>query len=699
MEYYNNTICLTGSEITNVIPAGTFNSLCSRGKVSRVRRACLETPALYAVDSFPSKYKVVLYAQYKELGDEEKRKELIEQSGLLVQSIEPDTAAMDFYATYKKPNGEYLTEALQQEYYHNAIILNACKRTWEHSYSQHAKQGKKGKMIRKGDYWKKVASALPRVMDKYPHSLPEYWARLQEKYEDYVRNGYEVLITGKLGNKNRAKVRTDEQQSFIIELLRLGNNLPYAQIAKIYNATAQVKEWDEIDEATIGVWSKKYSLETYAGRNGKTELYNNKMMQVKRSRPKSPLLFWSVDGWTTELLYQKTEERNGKQVTTYHNRLTTVFVVDTSINYIIGYAIGDHETPELITEALRNALDHTAELFGARYRAAQIQSDRYGNGAMKPIYEAACKHYTPARAHNAKAKPVEPFNRDFNRDCQLMLNWSGHNVTSRKENQPNIEILNKNKKNFPDAQNCRLQIETIITRRRAELRGQFMELWGKADNTNLQPIDTESFLYYFGNIRIDRKKEIVTNQLTGAGLIATILGEKHTYDSFDINFRLHGGEKWILRYDPKDLTKVLATNKEGTVRFLLEEKYIQPMALAERQEGDAAELQRINDFNAELEAHIINTVSHSSEVVREQILGKGLMNDTLEKLMLSDSTGQHKDVRSIERKAASLGDAVEIKFTKKRERAEKKIFRDEYQQYVDAKVNLEEYAEFEETAI
>ena len=71
--------------------------------------------------------------------------------------------------------------------------------------------------------------------------------------------------------------------------------------------------------------------------------------------------------------------------TTYHNRKTIVVVLDACGKYPIGYAVGDHESPALIREALRNAIRHARELFGARYKPLQLQSDNYqkgGNGSV-----------------------------------------------------------------------------------------------------------------------------------------------------------------------------------------------------------------------------------------------------------------------------------------------------------------------------
>ena len=86
-----------------------------------------------------------------------------------------------------------------------------------------------------------------------------------------------------------------------------------------------------------------------------------------------PMLYWTVDGWDVELVYQKTTiNEKGHKVTTYHNRLNAVMVLDPHTKYIIGYAIDENENPNLIRMALRNALTHTEELFGAMYKPHQL---------------------------------------------------------------------------------------------------------------------------------------------------------------------------------------------------------------------------------------------------------------------------------------------------------------------------------------
>jgi hypothetical protein len=80
---------------------------------------------------------------------------------------------------------------------------------------------------------------------------------------------------------------------------------------------------------------------------------------------------------------------------------------------------------------------------------------------------------------------------------------------------------------------------------------------------------------------------------------------------------------------------------------MLEEKYVQPMALADRKPGDAEQLQRVREFNRAHEELITGRRATSGNIVREHMRENGLIEDeTLRRLLITDSNGQHKDVRS-----------------------------------------------------
>ncbi len=273
------------------------------------------------------------------------------------------------------------------------------------------------------------------------------------KFAEYANTGYECFISGKFLNGNAGKVVDMFQQSYISALLSHPNNLPDTKIAGMYNAMGEYHGWEPITAKAVGTWRRKLGAKISAGRLGVSNFRNHLTMQVKRSRPTTPMLMWSLDGWTVELLYQATKtDKKGHSVTTYTNRLTMVVVLDVFNDYPIGYAVGSHESPELIKAALRNAAIHTLELSGEMLRANQVQSDRYAIKTMTDLYAVMGGKVTPAQAHNAKAKPVEPYFNHLNTTyCLLCNNWSGFGITTNPNRQPNSDaeqlerVMNYNK--------------------------------------------------------------------------------------------------------------------------------------------------------------------------------------------------------------------------------------------------------------
>ena len=133
------------------------------------------------------------------------------------------------------------------------------------------------------------------------------------------------------------------------------------------------------------------------------------------------------------------------------------------------------------------------------------------------------------------------------------------------------------------------------------------------------------------------------------------------YDTFDLTFRQHAGEKWRVLYDPNDLGEVLAINEDGTLRYMLTEKYVQPMALADRTAGDALELQKVHDFNDRLEEHVTDRLAETFHTTEELIKDNPRLGNVLNRFCLCDSRGQHKLPR--ERKRLGIEDAKAVEVT------------------------------------
>lgn len=580
---------------------------------------------------------------------------------------EADRKAFDFFAAYTYgDDNKKLDLKLIETYTYNASVLNAVIKIKANRSAYIKALGAKNI-----DMWQSLSNDVNCFRD-VEHNLPTTSRGLRIRHDEYKKHGYVSIISGRLQNQNAAKVKDADQMALLDELLGRHNNFDNSQIASIYNTVAGRLSWKTITSQTVANRKEESSLVIFAGRNGSSALSNKVLMQNKRTAPTNPMLYWTLDGWDAELLYQKTDtDKRGYSVTTYSNRLTMVLVLDPFNKYPVGYAIGTHETPALIKEALRNAFQHTNELFGAYFRPYQLQSDNYAKSTLKPLYEACSVHYTPAKVKNAKAKIIEPFFNRFNKEyCQMFDNWSGHNMNSGSKNQPNDEYLNKIRHQFPDELGCRQQLIAAVEADRTKKQEAYINQWKQA------PAEFKSELTLPMYLRALGETTNYTNRLQGQGLTPTINGQTLTFDSFDINFRKLAHLDWAVKYDPSDLSKVLVTNANsrngklvdivGTYEFVLEQKYIQPMALAERTEGDALQLQEVQNYNGAVMKYITEERENNATVL-EELFTRPQLQDTLAKHLLMDSRGQHKDRKSENRLQERTKELIEVQVTKEKQ--------------------------------
>lgn len=649
-------------------------------KEQRLRRASLGCEALVEFKSLSQEWRDLLTTKFG--NPPQKARE-----SYFAKHYFTDGKALEFYQLhrYGDRNEKTLTPEQIELYTYNASVLNTCI-----SVKRDRKGYKKAINSTTMDVWQSLSNDV-NAFTQVAHNLPTHKDSLRRKVLQYEKEGYACLIPGTLQNANARKVVTDEQTALLDELLAKHNNLDNEIIATMYNAVSDKLNWKKITAGTVANRRKERELVIFAGRNGVTDLRNKILMQNKRRRPSAPLLFWTLDGWDVELLYQKTERNaKGHNITTYTNRVNAVIVLDPFNYYPVGYAIGTHETPELIQQAMLSAMEHTKGLFGEYYKPYQLQSDNYGGKELKANYQALCTHYTPAKVKNAKAKPIEPWFKRFNeKHCKLANNWSGYNVSSGSKNQPNTEFLDKIKKSFPDYNGICKQIEAMINAERKELLGDYLKGFDKTPKEHIGYMETAYLLDVLG---MQTKR---TCKLEGQGITPVILGEERCYDSFEIGFRMLLHADWQVRYNPFDLKEILVVSSDNKHKYLLQEKYIQPMALYDRTEGDAKELHKIWAYNDEVEDYITEERANSSRIVNNLFADNPALEDTLAKHLLVDSMGQHKNQKSKarlqERRTIEIAAESESKRQEMESLKQQKNWQQEQDEYLEEKIDLEKY--------
>lgn len=692
---FNNRVCVFANELIvynpkrNVgsqdgfIPEGTFQTMKKRKQIIVLHRS---TPGQSAIVDFET-MREDMKRKFIELnGDPRATLATQSQKSLLEEAIVFSNDAFEFYTTkYRYDGGKKLPDGKIDEYTLNVRVLEAIL----YLKDEHRKNiiGTSGPRI---NMWKNLCTlsnellALrdPHGKPLFPHTLPQNAASLKRKcqeYEDACRisreEGYRYLIHKNFGNKSAAVVKDEESEAILHKLISLHNNLNSVQIMEEYNKVAEILDKPLINSpVTVDNYKKKMELTTMQGRKGKKVVANTRKMQIHREAPTQALTYWTLDGWTAELLYQKKvpagKGADGQRCmkTTYTNRKTIVYVMDACCKYPVGYAIGDNESPALIREALRNAVRHTKELFGKRYKPLQLQSDNYAKKTLTPFYQAMTKYYTPAAVGNAKAKIIEPHFHYLNvQYCQKQANWSGFGITSRTENQPNMEVLNDHRKLIPDGAACIGQIEAIVAQERALHLAEFMAAWERTEESRKLPFCDEEYLLLMGETTGR------TNHINGDGLRLEMQGERINYDTFDISLREHYNEDWIVRYDPEDMSRILISNavrkgmkdagKEiGTLRYLMQKCMKAPMALADQKPEHFEYRNRVKGFNEELQQHIDDKVTSVDGHIKnlQQRIPELINNTLLDRYLITDSRGQHKDARSKMRDEVTDADYEDI---------------------------------------
>lgn len=676
----NNIICVSYSELvgSGILTKANYDWMCHKKKLRKVATGGNGREALVDYNSLPGDIKQSICEMF---GDprESYAREVFE--GNVVTNYK---ARRFFSEEYKLTDERFLPLDVQERYSRNAEVLDALIKM-----SDDSRAFCKALNGGHGSLWANLSKTCNELSVKLGHDLPKNDRRLRLKVKEYQEKGFESLISGKFLNKNSANVVDIEQEATIRDILRIHTNLDNVQVATLYNMLAEKMGWKAISPSTAGNYKTKFNMVTAPFRKGVSDFNNTKTMLAKRSAPVLPMVYWSADGWVAELVYQESKE--GK--TTYHKRLTIVVVLDPCGKYPVGYAIGDHESERLIREAFRNAVKHTQELFGQMHKVGQLQTDNYGRGGLTPFYEALSGVFTPAKIGNAKAKTVEPYFKHLNKTyCQLMPNWSGFGITAKKSSQPNAQWINQHRHEIPTKEGVIKQLETIMSIERSKkveaYRTAYQEL---PQEERLILSEQEYFL------RLCETKER-TNRLSHEGLVIQIDNDKRVYDSYEPVFRRNSHVDWKIMFDPADKTKVMAVNGDGSLRFLLEEKYIQPMALRDRKEGDAEELARLNQFNDGLKQNALDvavedysTLANVRKMLSES-RSSGMIedreNEVYSKLMITDSLGQHKDRKN---GVAEKSKKILAKQIEKERRKDLKTQEEEYLEYMKSKVDFASY--------
>ena len=283
MEYYSNKLCISYNELVDggIMTASNYNNLTYRKKVKVVRHGggangCC---ALIAIDSLPTKYKEAVEKMYPG-GDEVRIKTWV------LSNYEIDQAAIAFFHDRSK-TGIDLDEKKKREYITNASVLNCCIKLYERARDSQRLFG--------GKYnWDMMTKTIETLREELEHTLPASTLRFRKKVNDYKRNGYGCLISGKFGNQSARKV--DYKTKQLVRGLAVLPNKPYNSNVHEMYISFVCGELDVYDPKT----GELFNPDDFTDKNGDPKYLSESTINNILNEPATKMLIEkSLSSWST----------------------------------------------------------------------------------------------------------------------------------------------------------------------------------------------------------------------------------------------------------------------------------------------------------------------------------------------------------------------------------------------------------------
>ena len=282
MEYYGNKLCISYPEFVDsgIVSVANYKQLAARGRIDVVRHGggASGCCALIAIDSLPSKYKEAVEEMYP--GDEVRIKTWV------LSNYEMDQAAVAFFHDRSK-TGIDLDEKKKREYIINASVLNCCIKLYERARDSQRLFG--------GRYnWDMMAKTIETLREELGHTLPASTLRFRKKVNDYKRNGYGCLISGKFGNQSARKV--DYKTKQLVRGLAVLPNKPYNSNVHEMYISFVCGELDVYDPKT----GELFNPDDFTDKNGDPKYLSESTINNILNEPATKILIEkSLSSWST----------------------------------------------------------------------------------------------------------------------------------------------------------------------------------------------------------------------------------------------------------------------------------------------------------------------------------------------------------------------------------------------------------------
>ncbi len=281
MEYYANTLCISARELVDrgIMTRSNYCQMVARKKVTVVRRGGgANGYALVAVSSLPEIYRNKVNALYPDPSHEM-------LLAWLDSNYETDQAAVVFFTDWFAKNAgkdidkrkDKRKEDYINEYVVNASVLNACIKLYNNSKAVHKTMGVKYD-------WSKMTQAVEGYKTKTGHTLPTSMLRFRKKVNEYQKDGYQCLISGKFGNQSSRKV--DERIERLVLSITALPNQPFGSDVHSMYISFVCGELDVYDLNT----GELFNPDDFTDKNGDPKTLSESTIRNILNKPSNRLL-------------------------------------------------------------------------------------------------------------------------------------------------------------------------------------------------------------------------------------------------------------------------------------------------------------------------------------------------------------------------------------------------------------------------
>lgn len=554
MEYSGNILTVTYTNLTRsdngeaVMSCSNYKLLVHRHRINVVvRGGGLGKVAEVEWMSLPDRFKVKYIEKY---GDPEEAQ--LRQNSMITF----DEKARVFFAQYELPDGSPLKEDKQQEYMVNASVLNKMLEMETVQRRQRAQRGNRTPVS-----WENIMEQCEQLRENYGHTLPKNASRLREKMRQYSREGYECLVSGKIGNANTMKITDEVAEWLLAHKASVNPVYTVTQLLNLYNSTAAERGWKSIKSAqTIIEFFERPDIKPqwYAVEQGAQRANNLFLRQNRTVMASCRDALWYIDGTKVNLYFKYWDEKSRR---TKVGTTSCIYVMDAHSEVFVGWYMCENETFQTTYEALRNAFERTG------FIPYELVSDNQAGFTSKAALRWRTKLETISHTttpENGKSKTIESaFGRFQAEVLHRHINYTGGNITAKSaKTKVDVAKIIQNVEALPTYEEVRAQNEADINIWNSLPHPKFagksrMDVYRSSVNPQaiaLTDIIREKVFY------IATEK---ASTFRASGIEVTLKGEKRVYEVFsapntpDLEWRRKNtGREFVVEYDPHDLSKV-----------------------------------------------------------------------------------------------------------------------------------------------